>query len=132
MTKDLPARPGAAADPDEKRQLSASPGDERNRIELRHLRYFLAVAQEGSISAAALRLHVSQPPLSSQIRQLESWLQVVLFRRTAKGVELTPAGEEFFEHARALLERLDRGVDAARYIERATGGRLRLGCISSV
>jgi LysR family transcriptional regulator, benzoate and cis,cis-muconate-responsive activator of ben and cat genes len=117
---------------EEKAQLCASPGDERTRIQLRHIRYFLAVAQEGSISAAAIRLGVSQPPLSSQIRQLESWLQVVLFRRTARGVELTPAGEEFFEHARALLERLDRGVDATRYIARATGGSLRLGCISSV
>ena len=132
MTKDLSSSPGGFRDDGEKVPIWASPGDERKRIELRHIRYFLAVAQEGSVSAAAARLRVSQPPLSSQIRQLESWLQVVLFKRTAKGVELTPAGEEFLEHARALLERLDRGIDAARYIERATGGRLQLGCISSV
>ena len=131
-TEGLSSSASDAGSPDGKAHHSVSPGDERKRIELRHIRYFLAVAEEGSINAGALRLGISQPPLSNQIRQLESWLQVVLFRRTAKGVELTPAGEEFFEHARGLLDRLDRGIAAARYIERATGGRLQLGCISSV
>jgi DNA-binding transcriptional LysR family regulator len=121
----------AAAAPVSRRRAS-SPRDDRGRIELRHLRYFVAVAEERNVSRAAIRLGVSQPPLSYQIRQLETWLQVALFRRTPRGVDLTAAGEEFLEHARMLLTRLDRAVDAARYIERGTGGTLQLGCVYSV
>ena len=128
-TADLP--PAATAS-GARQARPPSPRDDRGRIEMRHLRYFVAVAEERSVSRAAVRLRVSQPPLSHQIRQLEACVQAVLFRRTSRGVDLTPAGEEFLEHARMLLTRLDRAVEAARYVERGTGGTLQLGCVSSV
>ena len=74
-------------------------------MELRHLRYFIAVAEEENITRAAERLHVSQPPLSRQIRDLEEELGAALFERTAKSVRLTDVGRIFLTEARAVLER---------------------------
>jgi DNA-binding transcriptional LysR family regulator len=96
-------------------------------IELRHLRYFVAVAEDESFTAAARRVHVAQQVLSSQIRQLEDALGVQLLERTSRGVALTPAGAAFLESAHATLAVLDRGVTAARNAARAISGELSVG-----
>jgi len=96
-------------------------------IELRHLRYFVAVADEASFTAAAHRVHVTQQVLSAQIRQLESAVGTQLLNRTNKGVTLTPAGAAFLTAARETLAGLDRGVAGARNAARAVSGKLTLG-----
>src|ERR1700731_3850384 len=79
-------------------------------VELRHLRYFVAVAEMENVSRAAMqRLHVSQPSLSRQIRDLEDEIGVQLLERTAKSVRLTEAGRAFLSDARALLQQADEG-----------------------
>src|SRR5947207_3853093 len=90
-------------------------------MELRHLRYFIGVAEEENVSRAALKLHVSQPALSRQIRDLEEELGFSLLQRSAKSVRLTDAGRAFLLEARAVLQRAEEAVKAARAI--ATGGR---------
>src|SRR5438309_5969507 len=89
-------------------------------MELRHLRYFIGVAEEENVSRAALKLHVSQPALSRQIRDLEEELGFLLLERSAKSVRLTEAGRAFLSEARAVLQRAEEAVKAARSI--ATGG----------
>ena len=96
-------------------------------IELRHLRYFVAVAEEASFTAAASRVHVAQQVLSTQIRQLESAVGSQLLNRTSRGATLTPAGAAFLDAARAVLADLDRGVAAARNAARAVAGKLSVG-----
>src|SRR5258708_34461083 len=83
-------------------------------MELRHLRYFVTVAEEENVTRAARRLHVSQPPLSRQIRDLERELGVNLFDRSANGVRLTGAGETFLAEARGVLRRADDAVDLVK------------------
>jgi LysR family hca operon transcriptional activator len=84
-------------------------------VELRHLRYFIAVAEAGSVSVAAeQRLHTAQPSLSRQIRDLEAELGVTLLVRGARGVELTPAGKVFLDHARMVFLQVDAAAEAAR------------------
>jgi DNA-binding transcriptional LysR family regulator len=83
-------------------------------VELRQLRYFVAVAEELHFGRAAERVHMSQSPLSRAIRELERHLGVVLFVRTTRRVELTPAGAAFLEHARRALAEVDLAVDRAR------------------
>jgi len=85
-------------------------------VELRHLRYFVAVAEAENVSRASLKLHVSQPPLSRQIRDLEDEVGVQLLERTAKSVRLTDAGRAFLEEARAILKHTDEAVQKARGI----------------
>jgi LysR family transcriptional regulator, hca operon transcriptional activator len=84
-------------------------------MELRHLRYFVAVAETKSVSlAASKRLHTTQPSLSRQIRDLEGEVGTRLLTRTVRGVELTPAGHIFLDHARTVLSQVDAGIEAAR------------------
>jgi DNA-binding transcriptional LysR family regulator len=93
-------------------------------MELRHLRYFVGVAEMENVSRAALKLHVSQPALSRQIRDLEDELGFPLLERSAKAVKLTEAGRIFLEEARAVLERVNVAVRAARAV--VTGQREEL------
>jgi LysR family hca operon transcriptional activator len=86
-------------------------------MELRHLRYFVAVADAGNLTVAAQRmLHTSQPSLSRQIRDLENEVGAQLLTRRARGIELTPAGRAFLDHARAVLSQVEAAVVAARLV----------------
>src|SRR5690349_18500232 len=86
-------------------------------MELRHLRYFVAVADAGSLTVAAQRmLHTSQPSLSRQIRDLEDEVGAQLLTRRARGIELTPAGRTFLDHARLVLSQVDAASEAARRV----------------
>ena len=96
-------------------------------VELRHLRYFVAVAEAENFSRASLKLHVSQPPLSRQIRDLEDELGFPLLKRTAKSVSLTEAGRTFLSEARAVLQRVDEGVKKARAVATAGETDLHVG-----
>jgi DNA-binding transcriptional LysR family regulator len=100
-------------------------------VELRQLRYFVAVAEELHFRRAAERLHISQPPLSQQIRALEDELGFALLIRTRRRVSLTPAGEAFLRDARALLGELDGAVATARRIDAGQTGRLRINFVGS-
>jgi DNA-binding transcriptional LysR family regulator len=100
-------------------------------MELRHLRYFVAVAEEGHITRAAERLGIQQPPLSQQIKALETELQVQLFRRMPRGVELTQAGQALFTEAQAILQQVEHAVGATRRTARGEAGRAGLGFTSS-
>lgn len=96
-------------------------------MELRHLRYFVAVSESLHFGEAASKLGIAQPSLSQQIRQLETELQTSLLRRTKRRVQLTEAGELFLEEARDILARTDRAAMIARRVGRADGGRIRVG-----
>jgi DNA-binding transcriptional LysR family regulator len=96
-------------------------------VELRHLRYFVAVAETENVSRAALKLHVSQPALSRQIRDLEDEIGFSLLERTAKSVRLTDAGRAFLDNARALLQNADEAVTKARAVARAEPSELHVG-----
>jgi DNA-binding transcriptional LysR family regulator len=96
-------------------------------VELRHLRYFVAVAEMENVSRAALKLHVSQPALSRQIRDLEDEIGFSLLKRTAKSVRLTDAGRSFLDNARALLQNADDAVTKARALASAEPTELHVG-----
>ena len=96
-------------------------------MELRQLRYFVAVAEMENVSRAALKLHVSQPALSRQIRDLEDEIGFCLLERTAKSVRLTDAGRAFLTDARALLQQADEAVKKARAIAGAEPTELKVG-----
>jgi len=96
-------------------------------MELRHLRYFVAVAEEEHLTRAAERLHISQPPLSRQIRDLEEELGVRLFERGANVIRLTEAGAAFLKDARDILRRADEAVERLRAEQRPCRERVEVG-----
>jgi DNA-binding transcriptional LysR family regulator len=96
-------------------------------MDLRHLRYFIAVAEELNFTRAADRLHIAQPPLSQQIRQLEEELGVTLLHRTKRHVELSEAGQVFLDHARQILRSTEVAAVQARRAQRGEIGRLSVG-----
>lgn len=100
-------------------------------MDLRHLRYFLCVAEELHFGRAALRLGISQPPLSQQIRALEEELGMQLFERTSRRVRLTDAGRLFEPEARKTLEQMDRATKVAQRAQRGEVGLLNLGFTTS-
>jgi DNA-binding transcriptional LysR family regulator len=101
-------------------------------MELRHLRYFVAVAEEENISKAALKLHVSQPGVSRQIHDLEDELGFQLFERSAKAVRLTAAGRVFLDEARAVLKRAGEAVEKARTAAAGVAGQINIGYAPSL
>jgi DNA-binding transcriptional LysR family regulator len=96
-------------------------------MELRDFRYFVVVAEEGHITRAAERLGIQQPPLSQRIKAIERELDVQLFRRKARGVELTDAGRAFLDNARAMLAQYEHTFEATRRTARGEQGRLCVG-----
>ena len=100
-------------------------------IELRHLRYFIAVAEELHFGRAAVRLNISQPPLSQQIQQLEQEIGARLLARTNRSVRLTAAGEQFLADARLILQHVSQAADKAARLHRGDAGELRIGFTSS-
>ncbi|MCV7226941.1 LysR substrate-binding domain-containing protein [Mycolicibacterium komossense] len=100
-------------------------------MELRHLRYFRAVAEELHFNRAAERLNIAQPPLSQQIRQLENELGVTLFRRSTRKVELTPAGQRYLQDVVTILGAVDDAAEQARLVADGQRGHLSIGCVGS-
>src|SRR3984957_14601808 len=98
-------------------------------LELRHLRYFVAVAEELHFGRAAERLHLSQPPLSQQIRRLEEILGYALFVRTSRSVKLTNAGDAYLERARRTLCNVQRDIEETRSIGQGEVGTLNIGFV---
>ncbi|WP_037435066.1 LysR family transcriptional regulator, partial [Sinorhizobium fredii] len=101
-------------------------------MELRHLRYFLAVAEAASFTAAAKSLNISQPPLSQQIKDLEEEVGTRLFERSSRHVELTEAGVSFLEQARMILGQVEHATHQARAIGSGQVGMLNIGTTGSV
>jgi DNA-binding transcriptional LysR family regulator len=101
-------------------------------MELRHLRYFVAVAEEENVSRAALKLHVSQPGLSRQIRDLEEKIGFQLLERSAKSVRLTAAGKVFLTEAREVLQHADAAVNKARAVAQGGSGEIHVGYAPSL
>jgi DNA-binding transcriptional LysR family regulator len=100
-------------------------------MELRHLRYFVTLAEELHFRRAAERLHMAQPPLSQQIRQLETELGFQLLYRTKRTVQLTDAGEAFLVQSRRILQQLEQAIELGRQISRGEMGQLAIGFVSS-
>ncbi len=100
-------------------------------MDLRRLRYFVAVAEESSFSRAAQRLHIAQPPLSTQIKRLEEELGVPLFKRTGRGVRITEAGELLLEEAQRILVQVDQTIRVVQGVGSGEVGRLTLGFVPS-
>lgn len=111
--------------------LAPSTGDAAvDRLTLPRLRAFLAVADEGSFTRAAVRLHVAQQALSTTVRRLERELGAQLFERTTRAVKLTPSGEAMLDAARRALGELERGISEARRIDRRGRGTLAIGVMA--
>ncbi|HWY47521.1 MAG TPA: LysR family transcriptional regulator, partial [Bryobacteraceae bacterium] len=106
-------------------------GSMNGDVELRHLRYFVAVAEELHFGRAAERLHLSQPPLSQQIRKLEDILGYALFVRTSRSVKLTTSGQAYLERALRTLRNVQRDIEETRRIGQGEVGSLHIGFVGS-
>jgi DNA-binding transcriptional LysR family regulator len=100
-------------------------------VELRHFRYFIAVAEELHFGRAAEKLHMAQPPLSQQIRRLEEWVGHPLFARNSRSVRLTPAGEELRKRLKMTIAKIENDVRSARQVGRGERGALDVGFVES-
>jgi LysR family transcriptional regulator, salicylic acid-responsive activator of bsdBCD len=100
-------------------------------VDIKHLKYFTTIVEEGQITKAAKRLHMAQPPLSQQLKQLEETLGVTLLDRSAKKLELTQPGKILYEKAKQLLQQLEDAILEVREIEEGTNGVLSIGCVKS-
>lgn len=100
-------------------------------MELRHFRYFVAVAEELHFGRAAERLHMAQPPLSQQIRQLEVEIGFALFRRTKRSVQLTEAGQLFLDRVRVIFAQVDQAIEIGRQASRGDLGQMVVGFVGS-
>ena len=100
-------------------------------MELRHLRYFITLAEELHFGRAAERLHIAQPPLSQQIRQLEAELGFQLFYRTKRTVQLTEAGKVFFFESQQIFQQLNQAIEKGRQLDRGEIGQITLGFVGS-
>lgn len=100
-------------------------------MELRHLRYFVALAEELHFGKAAEKLHIAQPPLSQQIRQLEKELGFELFHRTKRNVQLTEAGQVFLGEVQQILKQLQQAIETGRQTNRGEIGQLVVGFVST-
>ena len=100
-------------------------------MELRHLRYFIAVATELHFGRAAEKLHIAQPPLSHQIRQLETELGFELFTRTKRSVVLTPAGQVFLTEVNQIFQQLEQAIEIGRKTSRGELGQISIGFVGS-
>src|SRR3954447_10953962 len=96
-------------------------------VELKHLRYFIAVAEKGHITRAAERLGMQQPPLSQRIKAIERELNVQLFHRKPRGVALTEAGRSLFDNARAMLSQFEHAMETTKRTARGEQGRICVG-----
>jgi DNA-binding transcriptional LysR family regulator len=101
-------------------------------MELRHLKYFVAVAEELHFGRAAKKLNIAQPPLSQQIMNLEEELGIKLFDRSRRAIRMTAAGSHFHKEARQVLAHVEQAADAARRIHGGKAGRLAVGFVGSV
>ncbi|MEE3118839.1 MAG: LysR family transcriptional regulator, partial [Pseudomonadota bacterium] len=101
-------------------------------MELRHLRYFVAVAEAGNLTRAAEKLFIAQPPLTRAIKQLEEEVGVELFIRKPRGLELTTGGEYFLEQAKQVLDKVNATVDDTRRIARHRKTLFSIGFVPSV
>ncbi|MFM0407661.1 LysR family transcriptional regulator [Paraburkholderia dipogonis] len=100
-------------------------------MELRHLRYFVAVAEHASVRGASEQLHVTQPAISRQIQDLEETLGVALFERTPRGLKLTLAGEAYLREARGILQQVESAARAAQRIAAGVSGHVRIGFVEN-
>ena len=100
-------------------------------MELRHLRYFIAVAESGSVRAASEQLHVTQPAISRQIKDLEDAIGAALFERTPRGLNLTPAGAAYLSEARDILAHVDAANRLAHQVATGVQGHLRIGFVEN-
>src|SRR6478609_6296591 len=100
-------------------------------MELRHLRYFLVLAETGNFTRAAAKLGIGQPPLSAQIRDLEAEVGAALFHRVPRGAELTAAGQAFFDIVQTVPGQVSAASEAARRAARGETGSLRIGFTGS-
>lgn len=101
-------------------------------MELRHLKYFVAVAEELNFGRAAKKLHIAQPPLSQQIKNLEEELGIKLFDRSRRNIQMTAAGSHFLKDARQVLLHVEEAAETARRVHGGKAGRLVVGFVGSV
>ncbi|BDG45880.1 MULTISPECIES: LysR family transcriptional regulator [Parageobacillus] len=100
-------------------------------IDIKQLKYFATIVEEGQITKAAKKLHMAQPPLSQQLRQLEETLGITLMERNRKKLELTEPGKILYKKAKQLLQQLEDAILEVREIEEGTSGVLSIGCVKS-